>query len=266
MYIRNIGTPIQNNLEELFSVVQFTSPGYLGTLQEFKKEYSDPIDKGRDPQASKKSIEAGTKATAALKLRMAHILLRRTRDAVLQAILPLRRDYLLHCDMSVPQRDQYLRECILLFECLHGNNSHSGVSHREEKSIAVKNDSDFDDNSDGDINDDEIDQNDDCMSGKKSEVSKNVSKKGRKLDNSKGMNALGIGSGVLPNIMQLRQICDFATWDGELDSHIGNDRSGATTDEDKENVQLLDSKNSINDSSSEGFGKEEEREKVCINL
>jgi hypothetical protein len=45
-----IGTPIQNNLEELFSVVQFTSPGYLGTLQEFKKEYSDPIDKGRDPQ------------------------------------------------------------------------------------------------------------------------------------------------------------------------------------------------------------------------
>jgi hypothetical protein len=165
--------------------------------------------------------------------------------------------------MSVPQRDQYLQECSLLFECLHGNNSQSDDSHREEKSIVVKNDSDFDDNSDGDNDDDEID-NDDYMSEKKHKVSKNVSKKGRKLDNSKGMNALGIGSGVLPNIMQLRQICDFATWNGDLDSHGDNEgghRSGATTDEDKENVQLSDSNYSSNDHSSDGFRKEEEREK-----
>jgi hypothetical protein len=31
-----VGTPIQNNLEELYAVVQFTAPGFLGTLQEFK--------------------------------------------------------------------------------------------------------------------------------------------------------------------------------------------------------------------------------------
>jgi SNF2 family DNA or RNA helicase len=37
------GTPVQNNLEELFSVVQFVTPGYLGTVQEFQALYSKPI-------------------------------------------------------------------------------------------------------------------------------------------------------------------------------------------------------------------------------
>lgn len=35
-YFSSTGTPIQNNLEELFTVVDFTAPGYLGTLQEFQ--------------------------------------------------------------------------------------------------------------------------------------------------------------------------------------------------------------------------------------
>lgn len=30
------GTPIQNNLDELYAVVHFTVPGYLGTLKEFQ--------------------------------------------------------------------------------------------------------------------------------------------------------------------------------------------------------------------------------------
>ena len=30
------GTPIQNNLEELYAVVQFVCPGYLGSLLEFQ--------------------------------------------------------------------------------------------------------------------------------------------------------------------------------------------------------------------------------------
>lgn len=30
------GTPLQNNLDELFAVVHFTAPGYLGSLTEFQ--------------------------------------------------------------------------------------------------------------------------------------------------------------------------------------------------------------------------------------
>lgn len=46
------GTPIQNNLEELFAVVHFVVPGYLGTLKEFKATFQDPIMKAKDPDAS----------------------------------------------------------------------------------------------------------------------------------------------------------------------------------------------------------------------
>jgi SNF2 family DNA or RNA helicase len=264
--IHNIGTPIQNNLEELFAVVQFTSPGYLGSLQEFKKAYSDPIDKGRDPNASKKLIDEGTKATTALRLRMSHILLRRTRDVVLQAILPPRRDYLLHCDMSAPQRDQYIQECGLLFESLNENNY-----RREKNSMVAKNSTDSDDNdSDGDVDDSEIIDSDDNKSEKKHKDNmlniKNVNKKGgSKLNGRKGMKAFLIGKGVLPNIMQLRQICDFATWDVDVDSHEAqasqSSHSSCTiVNEGKENIQLVNSNYSSNGNSSEGSRKEEEKE------
>ncbi len=46
------GTPIQNNLEELFAVVDFVAPGHLGSLREFKAEFSDPIMEGREVSAS----------------------------------------------------------------------------------------------------------------------------------------------------------------------------------------------------------------------
>lgn len=54
------GTPIQNNLDELYAVVNFTVPGYLGTLDEFQRKFAKVISAGNDPQAP---LEAVSKVT-----------------------------------------------------------------------------------------------------------------------------------------------------------------------------------------------------------
>ena len=38
------GTPVENNLAELWSVFDFILPKYLGTLKDFKSSYSKPIE------------------------------------------------------------------------------------------------------------------------------------------------------------------------------------------------------------------------------
>lgn len=50
------GTPLQNNLEELYAVVHFVAPGYLGTLKEFQQRFVHVISTGRMPQAERLSI------------------------------------------------------------------------------------------------------------------------------------------------------------------------------------------------------------------
>ena len=46
------GTPIQNDLLEYFSLVHFVNEGILGTAQEFRKRFENPILRGRDADAS----------------------------------------------------------------------------------------------------------------------------------------------------------------------------------------------------------------------
>ncbi|KAJ3081079.1 hypothetical protein HK102_002599, partial [Quaeritorhiza haematococci] len=42
------GTPVENNLSELWSIFEFTLPKYLGTFKEFGDTYARPIEKDRD--------------------------------------------------------------------------------------------------------------------------------------------------------------------------------------------------------------------------
>ena len=53
------GTPIQNDLLEYFSLVHFVNEGILGSAQEFKKRYENPILKSRDADSSDKELEIG---------------------------------------------------------------------------------------------------------------------------------------------------------------------------------------------------------------
>jgi len=41
------GTPIENNLTELWSIMEFLNPGYLGPRGDFQREYAKPIQQKR---------------------------------------------------------------------------------------------------------------------------------------------------------------------------------------------------------------------------
>lgn len=46
------GTPVENRLSELWSIMDFLNPGYLGTLSEFKRNFIIPVEKFHDQETA----------------------------------------------------------------------------------------------------------------------------------------------------------------------------------------------------------------------
>ena len=42
------GTPVENRLSELWAIVDFLNPGYLGTREAFRRSFAVPIERWRD--------------------------------------------------------------------------------------------------------------------------------------------------------------------------------------------------------------------------
>jgi superfamily II DNA or RNA helicase len=89
------GTPVQNNLGELWSLIDFVQPGLLGERQAFQRHYRTPIENAGD----------GMRA-AALSRRIRPFLLRRTKDAVARD-LPPKIEILEPIELDERQRDFY---------------------------------------------------------------------------------------------------------------------------------------------------------------
>eukprot|EP01084_Bolivina_argentea_P203581 347671_1 len=53
------GTPIQNNLSELFAMCNYVNPNILKDINHFKHTYARPIEKSRDANASKNEQRIG---------------------------------------------------------------------------------------------------------------------------------------------------------------------------------------------------------------
>lgn len=120
------GTPIQNDLEELFALVDFVNPGYLGGFASFKAALSQPIVRLKELLNERKpvnidkfcaevspydpdyfTVQDGLEATRQLQRLLSHVLLQRTQDAVLKALLPRRLDYVMLCNMTPAQHALY---------------------------------------------------------------------------------------------------------------------------------------------------------------
>ncbi|KAF2403611.1 putative TBP associated factor [Trichodelitschia bisporula] len=97
------GTPIQNNVLELWSLFDFLMPGFLGTEKVFKDRFSKPIAASRNAKANSKEQEAGALAIEALHKQVLPFLLRRLKEEVLNDLPPkILQNY--YCDLSDLQR------------------------------------------------------------------------------------------------------------------------------------------------------------------
>lgn len=90
------GTPIENSLNELWSIFDFIMPGYLFTYKKFKTRFELPIIRQEDKEAFKK-----------LKMIVQPFILRRTKEEVLKE-LPNKTTIVLNNEMTEEQNKIYL--------------------------------------------------------------------------------------------------------------------------------------------------------------
>ncbi|MDP4847222.1 MAG: DEAD/DEAH box helicase [Akkermansiaceae bacterium] len=89
------GTPMENHLGELWSLMRFLMPGFLGDEKTFNSHLRRPIERDRSSDAQR-----------ALNRRISPLILRRTKDQVATE-LPEKTEIIHHIDLTKKQTDLY---------------------------------------------------------------------------------------------------------------------------------------------------------------
>ncbi|XP_054508878.2 DNA excision repair protein ERCC-6-like 2 isoform X5 [Agelaius phoeniceus] len=100
------GTILQNNMKELWCVMDWAVPGLLGSRVHFKKKFSDPVEHGQRHTATKRELATGRKAMVNLARIMSGWFLRRTK-ALISDQLPKKEDRMVFCSLTEFQRAVY---------------------------------------------------------------------------------------------------------------------------------------------------------------
>ncbi|KAJ3725850.1 DNA repair protein, SNF2 family [Lentinula raphanica] len=100
------GTPIQNDLSEYFSLLNFANPNYLGSKNDFKKNFENLIIRGRDASASDSVKAESEKKLKELGGLVTKFIIRRTND-LLSKYLPVKYEQVVFCGLSDFQLSLY---------------------------------------------------------------------------------------------------------------------------------------------------------------
>ena len=103
------GTPIQNNLGELFAIVQFVKPFILNSRKRFKSIFEEPINIALSNDATESEIKKGKQRMALLYRELEPFMHRRTSH-LLQRQLPPKHEMVIYVKQSRAQADLYTLE------------------------------------------------------------------------------------------------------------------------------------------------------------
>jgi SNF2 family DNA or RNA helicase len=91
------GTPVENNVGDLWSIMEFLNPGLLGSAESFRKRFYLPIQMERDPSATERLH----------KLTRPFILRRLKSDKSIIADLPEKNEMKVFCTLTKEQASLY---------------------------------------------------------------------------------------------------------------------------------------------------------------
>jgi SNF2 family DNA or RNA helicase len=91
------GTPVENNVGDLWALMEFLNPGFLGTQTEFKRTFFVPIQAQRDAESAER-----------LKRLTGPFILRRTKtDKAIISDLPEKMEMKVYCTLTKEQASLY---------------------------------------------------------------------------------------------------------------------------------------------------------------
>lgn len=111
------GTPVENRLSELWSIMEFLNPGFLGSAGEFRRRFSQPIERYRDQTRSEQ-----------LRGLVRPFILRRTKtDPMIAADLPEKIETREYTHLTSEQAELY-ENCVN--RMLHAVEESEGIHRR----------------------------------------------------------------------------------------------------------------------------------------
>jgi SNF2 family DNA or RNA helicase len=111
------GTPVENRLSELWSIMDFLNPGYLGTKQYFQRRFAIPIEQFGD----------ATSLQALRALAQPFLLRRLKTDKTIIQDLPEKQEMTVFCGLSSQQAELYQK---LVEENLATIDTSTGIQRR----------------------------------------------------------------------------------------------------------------------------------------
>jgi len=89
------GTPVENSVRDIWSLMNFVMPGYLGDRNDFHERYEVPLSRGNDPETLSR-----------LAKRLRPFLLRRRKQEVAPD-LPQKLENVAYCELTQAQKTVY---------------------------------------------------------------------------------------------------------------------------------------------------------------
>ncbi|QWU88916.1 hypothetical protein CA3LBN_003224 [Candidozyma haemuli] len=121
------GTPIQNDLNEFYTIANFINPGILGSSADFQKRFARPILRARDVNCSSRNIiKEGRKVSNELIEITKSFTLRRTQN-VISSFLTRKTDVLLFCPPTKLQKS--------LFKLVLGSSNFNKIINSDPRDV-----------------------------------------------------------------------------------------------------------------------------------